>query len=435
MRNSVRKKTIRVLICLMLAVLFSGINVHAHATENPKAQLYGLRASASDLPDITADPFTYRGKPLKFKSFLAWPNLTFEQGYNDNVLATHRHEQGDFFTTLKPELLVIKNWSRHQLSARFNAEIIRFWDLKDENVENYSTTIQADLEARRGLNMPVQLSYRDTRLKRRNQRRANVAELTTEPLRVKSFEAGTGIIYKPNRLSLSLLGNYRQARLENAELINGAQLMRDNGDSNTVQGKVKILYEVETGWKPFLETTFAQEDFVNETLASMSRNNDLFRVLAGASFDFKGLLYGSFGLGWENRSYEESTINDASEISLEATTTWEPTAKSLLTLDLFRQTSEDNELSLALTRTYAGLELSHELQRNLFLKTSIAYETEEFDDVMREDKLIDAGIGLHYIIGPHIQLSADYDYFTRESNLAGLSLDNSVVYLRARAAF
>jgi len=436
MPNGFLKQVSTFVTIAMFTALGAGTSLTAYAQVDPKAQSFDFRArSSSGFNDITVDPFMYRGEPVKFKTFLLFPNLTLEQAYNDNVLATETQEKSDFVTALKPELLILKKWGRHQFLAALNAEIFHHWDLKNENVENYSATIDVDLEAKQGLNIPVRLSYHDGSLQRRNQRRASVSELTEKPLGVKSLEAETGFIYKPNRLMLSMLGSYRQARLENARIVSGGQLVRDNGDVDRMRIKARASYDAQTGWAPFLETTFAQEEYINQAPGSLNRNNDLLRVLTGTSFDFKGLLYGFVGAGWENRSYDSGAIDDAGGLSVEAMATWEPSTKSRIIFDVSRKTSEDNEIVAALTKTYAGVEFRHELQRSLFLKTSVSHEREEFESTSREDDTIDAGVGINYIIGPHLQLSAEYDYVTRDSTVNGLSMENSIVFLRAKTAW
>ena len=87
--------------------------------------------SAFGAGETNVDPFAYRGEPVKFGSFLLWPNLSLQQGYNDNVLATENSTEDDFVTVIQPELIIRKNIRRHEFVASFNSEVLRHADLSD----------------------------------------------------------------------------------------------------------------------------------------------------------------------------------------------------------------------------------------------------------------------------------------------------------------
>ena len=384
--------------------------------------------------DANVNPFAYRGEPLSFHSFLLFPNLTLEQAYNDNVLGTENNEKSDFVTVIKPEIIIAKDIGRHEFTARFASEIRRHFDVEDENVENYNAELKGNIEIKRGLDIPLEISYRNGHLNRIDQRRASVNELTVKPLKNKALELESGIIFKPNRLILSLLGNYREGRLENEELFNGTTLNRDNRNVNIQRAKAQIAYEYRNGFTPFAEVTFAHEDYINEASDAVSRNNDLLRILGGTSFDYKGLVTGFLGIGYEQRNFDDALVKDTNALSLDGSITWEPTAKTKFLFDIARQTFEDNLIVAGLTETTAGIEIRHEFKKDLFGRMHLSYELDDFEDIAREDETYDSEFELLYIIGPHLQLGAGYNYITRESSAAGLGLDNSIVFIRARAA-
>ena len=388
--------------------------------------------SAFGTAQTNVDPFAYRGEPVKFGTFLVWPNLSLQQGYNDNVLATESSTEDDFVTVIKPELIIRKNIRRHDFVASFNSEVLRHADLSDENVENYTAQFRGNIEAKKGLNIPIEIEYRDGHLKRRDQTRANLADLTIKPLRNQSAEVETGLIYKPNRLLLSFLGKYRQGRLKNGELQNGDTVIRDNRDVNITQGQARVAYDISETLSPFLETTYAQEDYINEAVGAVTRNNDLFRVLAGSSFNYRGLLSGFLGVGWENRNFESALVEDTDSISVDGNIIWNPRVKTQIAADVSRETLEDNILFSGLTQTSLGLDFRHELYKDTFLRSHLSYELKDFEDISREDVTYDTGLGILYIINPNLQIGADYNYVYRDSTVSGLDLKNNIFFIRVR---
>ena len=408
---------------------------HAMA-EDMTAEPFGFRADkANGNGEYNVDPFKYRGNPIKFNSFLIWPNLTLQQEYSDNVLATQSLEESDFATVLKPSLIIQKNMNRHEMVLSLDTEIRRYWDLKNEDVENYRALLQGHLEASNSTHIPFTASFRDGHIKRSSQRRATINDLSVTPLRVRSYEFETGVVHKPNRLGLSLLGNFRKAELENNTLFNGQPLTRSNRNVDTIKTIGRVSYELPTNWEPYFELTLANDNFTNEAPTAITRDNNLLRVLFGSLFNYKGLVYGFISAGWESRDYDSNTIQSASGLSLDSKITWEPQAKTKIIFDLSRETFEDNEIIAGITETLTGLELRHELQHDLFLKLMGSYEHEDFSQSNRTDNILNTGIGIHYISGPHLQIGADYHYVQRNSTISGLDLDNNVFMIRAKTAW
>lgn len=408
---------------------------YSAAAEDISAEPFGFRAQKPNAyGEVNVDPFQYRGNPIEFNSFLIWPNLTLQQEYNDNVLATQTSQKSDFTTVLKPSLIIKKEIEHHEFILSLDTEIRRYWNLNNENVKNYSASFEANIEPNHTTSIPLLLSFRDEHVKRNSQRRASVNDLSATPLRVRSYEFETGINHKPNRLGLSLLGNFRRGELTNNTLLTGQPLIRDNRNMNATKAIGRISYELAANWEPYAEITVGDENFTNETPTAITRNNNLLRLLFGSLFNYKGLVYGFMGAGWEKRSYDSNAIQSATGLSLDSKITWEPQAKTKIVFNLSRQTFEDNEIIAGITETATGLELHHELQRNLFLKLIGGYDHEDFSNSARQDKTLNTGIGIHYTSGPHLQIGADYNYAQRNSTMTGLNLDNNIFMIRAKMA-
>lgn len=426
----------RLRFILPLVVLSAFLAPVAFAQEeNSHVDPFAFRTPSSLFNrEVNADPFEYRGEPVKMGSFLIWPNITWQKEYSTNILATEDGEESDIITVIKPEVIVKKNIRNHEFILSLNTELRHYWDNSDENVENYRGRFEGNFQARHGINIPVMLSYRDGHLRRRDQNRINNMDLSVEPLHNTALEAETGIIYKPKRLLLSLMGNYREARLKNSRARNGTTLIRENRNVNTAKAVTTIGYDVSENLTPYAELTYAQEDYIDEPVTAASRNNDLTRFLVGANFDYRGLIIANIGVGLEERNYDSATVNNADSLSFDGNLKWQVDQKTALGFDLSRQTYEDNVIIAGLTKTEAGVSINHEILRDTFLRSHLKYEFKEYDNITREDTTYDAGLEILYIINPHFQLGADYNYITRDSNIQGLSMDENIFMIRARTA-
>ncbi len=422
---------------MAISTLFTGgIPSYADAqTEN--AAPYAFRGDQENrFGEFSIDPFYYRGEPMPVGSFILRPNLQLKLQHDDNVLATENNTKSDFVSVLEPSLVVQKPYGRHNFILSTQAEIRRYADQENENVENFGAAFEADFEALRGLNIPVSVAYRSSHFDRKNQKALSIADLTTEPLGIKTLQVEGGINYKPNRLGVELLGTYRQARLDNGTISGtDAAAIRDNRDVDVKQAQLEVSYETLNNFTPFLQLRLADEEFVNEAPGATTRNNNLIRVLGGTSFNFKGLLYGFLGIGREQRTYDSDEIEKARALSMEGDIYWEPTEKLRLGLKLGRSTSEESTIVTGVTETEIDFSLDYELQRDLFARVLVGYDHDDFKDLDRQDKTYEGSAELLYIIGPQLQLGAGYMYRHRDSTTAGLGLDNNIFTIRAITGF
>ena len=417
-------------LCLLLAGGFA-------MAQNSDVTPFAFKVSPDRIErEVNTDPFSYRGEPIKFKSFLIYPNLTFEQAYKDNLLATDSNEISDMVTRIKPSLIIKKDIGRHEFLLTTEADVNRHWKRQEEDHVNFRTELLGNIEASRAFSIPIELEFRDGHYRREDQRRANLADLTDEPQGITTYTAESGINYKPNRLGVSVIGGFKGVRLDNERFFNSnTPAIRDTRDTNTYSVRVRGSYETGTMWEPFIETTLARENYINLNAGAPDRDNDLIRVLGGATFDYKGLLRGYMGVGYETRNYDDASIDSASGVSAEGKIIWEPTSRNRFQLDLLRRTFEDNLVVAGITETDADLTYSRELRRDLFLKTKLGYEHEDFETANRTDKTLNAGAELLYIIGPQLQIGGEYQYLSRNSTAQGLDLDSSIFLLRLKTNF
>lgn len=427
---------LRYLGLLLWVQLFITVpTVQVQAQEIFESEPFGFRAEPSpELSSELTDPFSYQGEPISYRSFRIWPNLTLEQEYTDNILAIEDNTDSDFVTILKPEIEIWNEVGRHDFGLKLNGEFRRHWERQKDDVENYSLAFNGNIEAKRELNIPLKITYRDAHLKRIDQRRSNASQIVESPLNVKFFDVETGVAYKPNRLELKLLGKYEQIRLGNGQLINGDQLNRDNRNVNITEINAEASYDLTNGLSPFIRATYSHEDYINENIGAISRNNDLSALLSGAKFNYKGLLTGFMGAGFESRSYDDPAVQQTTDFSFSGELEWQPTAKTKLNFNASRSTSEDNVLISGVTETLYGLSISHEIMHDVFGRAHLKFENSKFDELNRTDDRTDAGFEVLKIINPRFQMGAEYSFTTRDSSLVGLDLDNNTVMLRLKAA-
>ncbi len=391
--------------------------------------------------DIKFNPFNYIPPPMHWGSFKVSPKLDLEQKYTDNVLATETQQQSDFVTRVIPSVKVSKELGRHKAGFQGRASLQKAWEQTSEDIHDFYLGGAALLEGTHSLKFPVFASYQLEHTARENQR-VDYSELTVHPVESTLGQVQAGFVLKPNRLSLQMLGTYQQRRYKNDSFIAGGEAVFDDRDFDTLKLDAEIAYEAQANWRPFIKFTGGRDAYLrrsyltaSNSYSGLERSNDLKRVLIGSDFNYKGLVYGEFGVGLENRNYDNPLIESVSIVSVSNKINWEPIEKAKLTLNLFQGTSEDNIISAGIKKSVAGLLMDYELQHDLFLRGNLLYQNENFVDSTRVDKTYGAGVELKYFLTPNFHLGGGYNYGMRDSNQAGSSYNQNSFIFKVTGAF
>lgn len=385
------------------------------------------------------DPFDFRSVPVPFHGFLIMPVLNLEQSYISNIRAVENDENSDFVSSIEPALRLEKSFGPHSLAVTAAAEIRRYWSESDENTAGFKTALEADIKAGGGFSLPVRAGYERRHAARARQRQADPSLLTEEPVEIETAYAETGAIYRGGRFILKWLGRYEDRRYEDGRLRSGSPAIRRDRDHIALQTSLYGAYETRTGWRPFISTLYRQEDykrrlFTGSGFNGQSRDNSLWRSLAGLSFNYKGLLYGKFGAGYESRNYDQAALGDTNSFSLQAILNWEPVQKMRLRAELNNKTEEDNLIATGLETFFLKLQSDYELRRDIFSRITASYEMAEFLNTVREDKTYTAGLEFKYISSHRLRLGAAYLYQARNSTVPGGGFDNNIFTLRLTGA-
>ena len=423
------------LLCFVYITLGMAMS-YAHAQKAEETDTFSFRAEpAHNLSSLLVEPFDYPGAPIAFGSFKIWPNLTLRQEYTDNVFGVSDDKESDFVTIIEPEISFQRNVGRHNFFVKLDSEIRQYWDQKDENVENYNALFKGNIEVLKKLNFPLLVKYTDGHAKRAGQKKINPNLIPRTPLHSKNLLTEAGVVYSPNRVKLSLTGTYAQLRLDNAPTPNGGLILRDNRNLNETGIRGEAIYNLYNGLSPFISGSFAHQGYINPLSGSPNRNNDTVNILSGFKLNYKELLNGSIGIGIEDRSYDDSSLDNIGNLAIDAAIEWEPTAKTRLGFTTSRSTSEDNLLVSGVTTTTVGTTIQHEFQRDIFGRAFINYSVDNFTDLDREDTQIKLGFETLKIINPRLQIGVGYSYIGNDSTVDGLDIGNNTLFLTAKTSF
>ncbi len=365
---------------------------------------------------------------VKTGGFMLTPKLVIEQVYTDNVYASDDKES-DHITALKPSLLIEKSYRDHQFQLETGGEARRYWDNSEENVINCKTEFRGSVTARRVLTLPFKASYESGHFERGDER----GNLTREPTGFKLLKTEIGADYAPSRFGLGFHAGYNQARYENGETFSGVAVINEDGDYDSLYGRVVARYQTKTDWTPYASLQFGRNDFLRRThdgsgFNGLERDNRVIRALAGAEYDDHHTWKGSAAVGHEWRKYDNG-IDDIGAFSAESKIDWMPMKKLKLSFDFFRRTEEDSTANNGIVETDAGLAFNYELQNNLFLHGGAEWERAQFEETDRTDDTYGERMGLSWVLNSRLEAGASYLHRQRESTAAA-DFDENVFMLR-----
>ncbi len=370
-------------------------------------------------------------KPIKMGGLLLEPKLHIEQRYSDNIYASDENAEGDFATAVKPSLIIKKLYRDHEFSLRGESEAVRYYNHSKENMFNYKGEFSGRLTARRVLTLPFKLSYAVNHKDRLHERSAQARE----PTRFDSMRSEIGAEYDPGRLMLGLYGGYNRFRYEDGENEAGGDVIREDGDYDSLYLKAKALYRTRTDFMPFVSLQLSDNDYLRHRFDGtgfdgVERDNRVIRGLGGIEFKYHDILSGSAAAGWDRRSYEDNSIDEIASFSAEGKIQWAPFRKVKLNLEFLRQSEEDNEVNDGIVETLTSAGIDYELRHNLFLNGGIEWENTKFANIDRHDDIYGGSVGLNYILNRKIEIGGEYLRRWRDSTQNSEDFDENIFMLR-----
>lgn len=390
--------------------------------------IFSISASAFLCTSISAaDEY----KPIRIGGFFLSPKLQIEQRYSDNIHASTDDRDGDFATAVKPSIIIKKLYRDHEFSLSGGAETVRYYNHSEENMFNYQGEVAGRLTARRVLTLPFKLSYAVDHKDRSHDRGAR----TREPIRLNAMRSEIGAEYDPGRLMLGVYGGYNQIRYENEKMEGGTEVIREDGDYNSLYFRVKALYRTRMNIMPFVsiqvnENNYLRRSYDGAGFNGLRRDNRVLRGLGGIEFKYHNILSGSAAFGREWRRYKERSIDDIQAFSAEGQIEWTPFRKTKLSLEFMRHSEEDDTVDDGIVETLAAVGADYELKHDFFLNGDIEWENTKFQNTDRSDNVYGGSVGLSYMLNSKLDVGASYLRRQRDSTQSSARFDENVFMLR-----
>lgn len=366
--------------------------------------------AVQDRPRPDYDPLGIRAR-----SFFLFPSITVEGGYDDNVFTDDNDEQDDFFTTITPELDLRSNWSRHQLGLNVGGELRRYLDEDSQDYDDVFADLTGRLDITRDDALQGILAAR-----RLHEDSSSPDSVEGDDIDVTEYaEYVTGLTYRHDFARL-----YTQvgADLTRQDFQDHNGINEDDRDRNQYRGRVRVGLEVSPRIGTFIEGIADARRYDEEPNdQGTDRNSEGYAGRVGVDVDITSILFGELAIGYGHRSYSDSDLDSFGGLNADGAITWNVTDLTSLVFTGEADAREttvtvDGEDASANLRYRAGVDVWHELLRNVLLNGGVAYVRDDFEGTSRTDNTIEALAGVTYLLNRRLSLDGTYEFDTRDSD-------------------
>ncbi|MEO7387068.1 MAG: outer membrane beta-barrel protein [Gammaproteobacteria bacterium] len=338
-------------------------------------------------------------------------NAALSTGYllDDNIFATDTDEVDDDILLVKPEAVLASGWSRHALRVGAEALIGRYRDIDSEDYDDYRVFTDGRLDLR-GSKVSGALSYADLHEPRTSPDDEGGAEPTTYSL----VAADLAWLYQPGALSIRPDVRFRSFSFDDQPL---APPQGDR-DRDTLDFGLRVGYDITPESDLFIEGRVTQVDYDQKVDDDgFQRSSDGYEVIGGSTLDLGGKTFGEVYAGYRSWSFEDSRFEDIDGLAFGADLAWNVTGLTTLTVSV-SSTIESTTIvdASGIQRTAIGLDVDHELRRNLLLYVRAARANEDFQGIDRDDELFDGSFGARYLMNRHFYIQAGVTQEKRDTS-------------------
>jgi hypothetical protein len=251
---------------------------------------------------------------------------------------------------------------------------------------------------------------------------------------VAAYGGSVGVVQDFNRLQFTLRGLVDRQTYDDALLTDGTVQRQADRNATTYGVQLRTGYEIRPGFTPFVDAIIDTRlhDFRTD-FSGYKRDSDGITVRAGSTFELSQMLTGEVSAGYLHRTYEDSRLRDLSGPVFDGALLW--AATPLTTVKLRASTGVVETVILnasgVLTQT-VGLEIAHDLLRNLRLTLIGSIYTNDYQGVSIKEDGYSAGLRIDYRLNRWLGVRASYVHENLRSNVAGSSYaaDTFLVGLR-----
>ena len=350
-------------------------------------------------------------------SFFILPKVTATATYDDNIYAKAVGPiDTDLIGALIGELSVGSSWSRNSVNLYGKLERDQYRDHPFEDRTSYIVGGNGELDVQSDFAITGGGRYtHSVELRTASGAPSNVRTPVQFGLTTLNFAEAKAF----NRLRLT--GTYEMDAYNYSDTVDfaGTPVLQSYRNRVVHQGVVRADYAVSPDTFVFLQASGNLRDYQHrppDPLATLDRNSDGFELSAGADFEIAALLRGQVRAGYLKHVFANPLLSGVSGLAARADVEWYPTDLTTVTVYGGREIRDTGLLfSPASISTYGGVQIDHELLRNVILTAKYDYSHDDFRGIFRVDQRHSASAGAVYLLNRRLGINLLYTLLKQDS--------------------
>lgn len=372
------------------------------------------------------------GEGIQLGSFVALPELTLTETYDDNIFATQTGEIDDYITTLSPSLALNSNWDEHLLNIWGMADIIRYADNDTEDHEHYSAGLDSRFDVSRTSNLFGGGAYtRDV-----EDRESPDDVSGSAPTEFSITDGYAGAFHRFGKPAVRIGGTFRSLDFDDTPALGGA-INNDDRDRTKYTGGAWAGYQLESGLEIWTQIAADVRNY-NEDRDDFGfdRDSDGYRALLGADFQLGRAVEGSAYVGIIDQNYDDSDLTDISTAAFGGNIDWSISPATEAGLFVDRVVSETTLIGASgSVDTSIGLTASQQISEKLRADTGFTLSHSDYHGISREDNDVSLDLGLRYDVTNEFFIGAEYQHQIRESDVDGQNFNGNLISIQIGGSF
>jgi hypothetical protein len=383
------------------------------------------------LPIAAGDPYEALG--IKIGSFLILPAIELSTGYDGNPQHAAAGGPGSVYYVVAPELHVRSDWSRHSLTADITSSYTEYGNDQFTPSLNHPF-LNAKVDGRVDVTRDTQILLEGrTIISTDNPGSPNI-QAGLSKLPIDTTIGGTlGVAQQLSRFDVSLKGTIDRSMYQNSELTDGESVSNDYRNFNQYAGILRVGYEIDPGFKPFVEVS--EDTRIHDAIDPFGADRDSNGASAkiGGAFNVFGSLTGEMAIGYMLRDYHDPTLPNISGATLDGSLIWQATQLTTAKFTAATSVGESilQDVSGAFSRDF-NVEVDHAFRTWLIGTAQVGYGRDEYIGEARDDNRYFASIGAIYKLNREMQLKAQLRHDWLTSSQPGNAYESTSVLLTLR---
>ncbi len=333
-----------------------------------------------------------------------------------NVFAASANEQSDTIIRVGAQANARTNWNVHEIGLQVSAFRDNYLDASDESNNDFRVRARGRLDVTRAFSVGAN-AFAEDRAESRTEF-ANAIGLD-RPIQFQRTGGGLSTNYNVDRVRWNASVDVSDYDFEDGQVAGGTNTFdQDFRDRTVVNARSRLTYALSPDLAVFGQASVNSAEYDNlqfTGLTPRSRDSEGYTIEAGVNFELKALVRGDIAVGYFSEDKADNTFADVTGLSLDGRMQWFPSRLTTVTFDAGRRVVDLGLIEApTATQTQLGVRVDHELRRNIILSLSGRRSDNSYDDIDRNEDVIQLGMQGVYKINKRVHIEAFARYLNRD---------------------